>query len=102
MKIQGIHSFEERKLSFKGKRVDKNIVAQLGKNNPYSLTEPNQRNITNAISRLGKVKGSKNINFLLDTAAKNTYSTNIVLKHAPINFCCINGYFTNPFCFQTN
>ena len=28
MKIQGIHSYEERKVSFKGKRVDKNIVSR--------------------------------------------------------------------------
>ena len=48
MKIQNIQTFEERKINFKGKRIDKNIVAQLSKNNAYSLTEPNQRNITNA------------------------------------------------------
>ena len=84
MKIQGLHSFEEgKKITFNGQRIFRNTVAQLTKNNAYSLSEPNQRYISNAITELGKIKGSKNINFLLDTAAKSTYSTNIVLKDAP-------------------
>ena len=86
MKLDGIQSFEERKyIKFKGNRELRNVVEQLAKNNSYSLTEPNQRYITESITKLGKVKGTKNIQFLLDTAAKSTYSTNITLKKAPKN-----------------
>ena len=85
MKIQALSTFEDKKrnIRFEGKRLDRNAVAQLGKNNRYSLSEPNQRYITTAIENLGKVKGTKNINFLLNMAAKNTYSTNIVLQDMP-------------------
>lgn len=85
MKIQNIKSSEDNKLTFKGIRLDKKVVSQLSKNNRYSLSEPNQRKIAEAIKNLGEVKGAKNINFLLDTAAKSTYSTNIVLKDTPKN-----------------
>jgi len=84
MEIQKFGVLTEKKnIQFKGRREFKNVVSQLSKNNSYSLTDPNQRYITKAITELGKVKGSKNIKFLLDTAAKNAYSTNIVLKDAP-------------------
>lgn len=85
MKISNINSIKERNIVFEGKRTDRNAVKQLARNNKYSLSEPNQRYISTSIENLGKVKGSKNINFLLDTAAKNTYKTNIVLKDAPKN-----------------
>ena len=65
MKIQGANFNIERNIIFEGKRTDRNAVKQLAKNNRYSLTEPNQRYISTAIEKLGQVKGSKNINFLL-------------------------------------
>ena len=85
MKINSVNTFSKQNINFEGKRLDRNAVSQLRKSNKYSLTEPNQRYISNAIENLGKVKGVKNINFLLDTAAKNTYKTNIVLQNAPKN-----------------
>ena len=86
MKLEGIASYRENRISsFKGRRVDRNVVSQLIKNNPYSLTEPNQRYISQAIESLGKIKGARNIKFLLNTAAKNTYSTSIKLQDAPKN-----------------
>ena len=86
MKTEGIKAFGVSKnLSFKSSRTFHNTVAQLAKNNPYSLTEPNQRAITNAIKELGNVKGIKNIKFLMDTAAKSAYSTNIKLQDSPKN-----------------
>ena len=72
-------------INFEGKRISKNVVSQLAKNNPYSLNELNQRAISDAISDLGKVKGLKNIKFLMETAAKNKYSTNITVEDAPKN-----------------
>lgn len=78
--IQGVNNN-----NFKGKRLDRNAVSQLIKKNPYSLTEPNQRYISNAIEALGKVAGEKNIQFLLDAAAKNRYSTSITLQDFPKN-----------------
>lgn len=80
MKIERIQSLNS---NFKGKRVDKNIVSQLITKNSYSLTEPNQRYIAAAIEKLGKVAGEKNIQFLLDVAAKNRYSTSITLQDMP-------------------
>ena len=68
-------------INFKGKRVNRNLVAQLAQNNPYSLTPVNQRLIKNAIDELAHQKGEKNVNFLLQIAqnvkyiinSKNTY-----------------------------
>lgn len=87
MKIDSINSAEDKRknIVLKGKRVFQNTVKQLAKNNKYSLTEPNQRLIRNAITELGKVKGSKNIEFLMNTAAQSTYSTNIELQDKPKN-----------------
>ena len=83
MKLGSVKLFGKNSTSFEGKRISHNAVSQLANSNDYSLSEPNQRYITNAIKELSNVKGSKNINFLLDTAAKSTYSTNIVLKDMP-------------------
>lgn len=86
MKLDKINGFTERKiLTFTGRRECTNAVSQLTQNNPYSLTEPNQRNIINSITELGKSGDKKSINFLLNTAAKSKYSTNIVLKNQPKN-----------------
>ena len=82
MKIESIQGVST---NFKGKRLDRNAVSQLIKNNPYSLTEPNQRYISTAIEALGKVAGEKNIQFLLDAAAQSRYSTSITLQDAPKN-----------------
>lgn len=84
MEINNISKGEAPKvLKFKSLRKSKNVVSQLAKNNPYSLNEPNQRLIATSIEKLSKIGRTKNIQFLLDTAAKNTYSTNIELEHAP-------------------
>ncbi len=80
MKIDSIQCVNS---NFKGKRLDRNAVTQLIKNNPYSLTEPNQRYISTAIEALGKVAGEKNIQFLLDAAASSRYSTSITLQDVP-------------------
>lgn len=85
MKVSNVSYNNEGKLAFKGQRVFRNTVEQLAKNNKYSLTATNQRAISNAIRELGKVSKPENIRFLLDTVAKNTYSTNIKLKDAPEN-----------------
>lgn len=78
MKLKSVNNIE-----FKGQRVQRNAVSQLVKNNKYSLTEPNQRFITNSITELGKVKGKKNINFLLDIVKNLKYSTNIKFDGLP-------------------
>lgn len=70
---------------FKGKRLDKNAVSQLVNNNPYSLNDLNQRRISKSIEQLAKIPGDKNIQFLLDTAAKVKYSTSIILEDMPKN-----------------
>ena len=62
-------------VKFKGTRTSIKAIEQLSKNNAYSLTEPNQRLIINAIEKLSKTTGKDNINFLLKTAANSTYST---------------------------
>ena len=83
MKVYDISLSEERKQSFKGRRTARNAAEQLTRNNKYSLSEPNQRYITNSIKELSKVPGKANVNFLLDTAEKVKYSTNIHLKNLP-------------------
>ncbi len=86
MKLDIVNSFEEgKKIHFQGKRIFRNTVSQLAKNNPYSLTEPNQRAISNAIIELGKIPKLENVKFLLNTAAKSTYSTRFITDDAPIN-----------------
>lgn len=89
--MEGRGNLEERvnsknnRVNFLGKRTDRNVVSQLAKENRYSLTEPNQRYIAQSIENLGKVPGEGNIKFLLETAAKNKYSTNIKLQDMPKN-----------------
>lgn len=85
MKVDKINSFNGDKFSFKSQRIFRNTVAQLAKNNKYSLTAPNQRAISNAIKELSKISKPENIRFLLDTAASVTYRTNIKLQDAPNN-----------------
>ena len=86
MKVFGIQFDEQSKsIGFEGKRVNKNLVKQLSQNNPYSLNDINSRAIDTAITELGNVSGLKNIKFLMDTAAKSKYSTNIELKDRPKN-----------------
>ena len=63
-------------INFKGKRVNRNLVAQLAQNNPYSLTPVNQRLIKNAIDELAHQKGEKNVNFLLQIAQNVKYIIN--------------------------
>ena len=81
--ITGVN--HSKNIGFKSLRKSRNAVSQLAKNNPYSLNEPNSRFISTAIQKLSKVGKSKNIEFLLDTAAKTTYSTNIKLEYLPKN-----------------
>ena len=51
MKILGVNSSERRKnIEFKGNREFRNVVAQLGKSNPYSLTEIN---ISETVENIG-------------------------------------------------
>lgn len=83
MKINNIQTSTSS--TFKGKRLDKNAVEQLINNNSYSLNELNQRYISKAIENLSKVNGVKNIQFLLDAAAKNKYTTSIKLQDTPKN-----------------
>ncbi len=86
MNVFGIQFGESDKYkTFKGIRTSRNTVAQLAKNNHYSLTDINQRNIANAIKELANIPGENNIKFLLNTAAKNVYQTNIELKDKPKN-----------------
>ena len=57
MKLFSINSANDRKnINFDGKRINKNAIKQLTRNNPFSLTEPNQRLISNAIEEMSKVK----------------------------------------------
>lgn len=85
MKLEHINGIDNSKQVFKGQRVWKNTITQLTKNNPYSLTEPNQRRISDAIKAMAQTKSDKNIKFLLSSAAKVKYSTNIQLKDTPRN-----------------
>ena len=70
-------------LPFKGRREDRNTASQLTKNNDYSLTENNQKRIEQAIENLSRERGENNIKFLLDTAEKLKYGTNIKNGAAP-------------------
>jgi hypothetical protein len=72
-----IDSITPKQLNFKSTREDRNTTAQLKKNNDYSLTEPNQRRINQAIENLAKLRGEENIRFLLDVGENLTYQTNI-------------------------
>ena len=81
MKVDNINT--QSGVGFKSKRTARKAAEQLAKNNPYSLTEPNQRYITNSIKELAKVPGEANVKFLLDTASRVKYSTNIKLKNTP-------------------
>ena len=83
MKLVKVQSCESD-IKFKGTRTLKNTVAQLAKNNRYSLTEPNQRYISNSIDELGKTAGKKTVQFLLNIARKLKYSTNIKLEDSPV------------------
>ena len=69
--------------SFKGVREDRNTVSQLRENNNYSLNEPNQRRINEAIERLAQQKGEENIEFLLDVAKKLKYQGHLPEKELP-------------------
>lgn len=84
MKLEHINGTDNKQV-FRGQRVWKNTITQLTRNNPYSLTEPNQRRISDAIKAMAQTKGDKNIKFLLNSAAKVKYSTNIQLKDSPKN-----------------
>ena len=70
-------------ISFKGRREDRNTIAQLTKNNEYSLTENNQTRINNAIENLSKESDESNIKFLMDTAQNLKYGTGIDLGLKP-------------------
>lgn len=74
MRVNSINSTTPK---FKGTREDRNITAQLKTNNSYSLTEPNQRRISQAIENLAKQRGEENIRFLLNVGENLTYQTNI-------------------------
>lgn len=62
---------------FRGRREDRNTVSQLKKDNNYSLTEPNQRRINNAIENLSQYHDAENMDFILDVAENLKYGTNI-------------------------
>ena len=66
-----------KKVTFNGRREDRNTTQQLKQDNDYSLTENNQTKITAAIENLSKEKGESNVRFLLDVAQNLTYSTSI-------------------------
>lgn len=74
MRINSINSTTPK---FKGIREDRNTTSQLKENNKYSLTEPNQRRISQAIENLAKQRGEENIRFLLNVGENLTYQTNI-------------------------
>ncbi len=86
MKLDRIGLLDNKNLKFgTSTRVLKNTVSQLSKNNKYSLTEPNQRRIINSISELSNLSNEGIVKFLLDTASKLKYATNIKLQDNPIN-----------------
>ena len=85
MKVNNISTLSAGSINFEGKRVSRNVTAQLSRNNAYSLSEPNQRYITNSIKELAKVPGEKNVNFLINTASRLKYATNIHLRDLPKN-----------------
>ncbi len=74
MRVNSINSTTPK---FKGTREDRNVTAQLKATNSYSLTEPNQRKINQAIERLAEQRGEENIRFLLNVGENLTYQTNI-------------------------
>ncbi len=63
--------------NFNGIREDRNTVSQLKENNNYSLTEPNQRRINQAIDNLAKQRGEENIKFLLDVGENLKYQGHV-------------------------
>lgn len=85
MKVIGIQRNENNPQFGTSTRVLKNTVAQLSKNNKYSLNEPNQRRIRDSIAELSRIPQKNVINFLLETAAKLKYATNIKLEDSPLN-----------------
>lgn len=66
-------------IKFGSAREDRNKIDQLSQSNNYSLTENNQRNISNAIKNFSANSDEQSIRFLIDTAAKLQYDTNIDL-----------------------
>lgn len=74
MRVNSINTTTPR---FKGTREDRNVTSQLKEKNTYSLTEPNQRRISQAIENLAKQRGEENIRFLLNVGENLTYQTNI-------------------------
>ena len=69
---------------FKGVREDRNTVSQLKQNNDYSLNEPNQRRINEAIDNLAKQRGEENIKFLLDVGENLKYQTVVPKVNKPV------------------
>lgn len=72
-----VHSINVTTPKFKGIREDRNTTSQLKEDNTYSLTEPNQRRISQAIENLAKQRGEENIKFLLNVGENLAYQTNI-------------------------
>ncbi|MCR5266263.1 MAG: hypothetical protein K6E29_06690 [Cyanobacteria bacterium RUI128] len=70
--------------AFKSVREDRNTVSQLRQNNDYSLNEPNQRRINEAIDNLAKQRGEENIRFLLDVGKNLKYQTVIPKVERPV------------------
>ena len=63
---------KEQKVSFLGKRTDRNLVNELTDDNG-ALYKPKQRVISQAITRLGQNGSSDNINFLFSVAENLNY-----------------------------
>lgn len=72
-------------INFGSKREDRNKVNQLQADNKYSLTENNQKNITNSIKNLSRDSSEDNIRFLMRVASNLQYDTNINLDKKPNN-----------------
>lgn len=68
---------------FKGTREDRNEVLQLTRDNSYSLNEPTQRRINQAIKNLAQLEGEENIQFLINVGQNLKYKPNLTY-HEPV------------------
>lgn len=74
-----------KNLSFKGKREDKNKIAQLKTSNDYALNFNNQLAIRNSIENMSKNSDEKDISFLMDVAQNLQYGFGVDINKNPNN-----------------
>lgn len=74
-----------KNISFKGKREDRNKIAQLKESNDYALNFNNQLAIRNSIENISKDSDEKDIHFLMDVAQNLQYGFGVDINKNPNN-----------------